>query len=669
MGQSTPDDFMEKEQQRRLALLGPTIDLSQQIPSECKRIRQRARLVEVSPQYFLQWHQAYRSQGEEGLCPDEWKTLPESLFIQGSQQAQLLGEPLDLIIPDEALLAHQAQTLGWTLQRYREWWRRYRHGGLIALVPGHNPNRHKRRTVHALPPRDFGLLNEQDVALMLYRREQLGECAEQDHLTQQEWRTLSQRTDLSISTLRRYHQNYRTYGMPGLAPRVRSDYGQFHQLSERMVEIIRSIRLTHRGWKVRTVFEMACEKAHQLEEIAPTLWQVRTICDHLPKDVVALADGRESDFRNAFRFTHPLSIPKTKVIWQVDHKEPLDIVIVDHRSERYRSPTGATRPFVTHVIDYHTRLLLNATFSYDKPDRFTVGEALRGALLTSDTKPYGGIPDEIWVDRGGELISQYVRQLCQILGITLYIGRPRHAELHGCIERLHQTFDQRFYATLPGYLLPQHGAYDRPITPELTMDEVVQRFWTYVDRYHHEEHSELHTSPLEAWNEATFTLPVDERVLDMLLLEPVWGKVGKRGIRYANHYYTHPALSLYEGQTLLFRSPSHYTAPDTIEVFDGGSWLCEAKRETGSDGPALTRDEVAQAQQAQRQHARSMITQAQHVMQSLDDSLPGTTTLPSSKKRQKPAKPPSQSQASRTQDFFDLLILQKKANQDTEPSS
>jgi hypothetical protein len=66
---------------------------------------------------------------------------------------------------------------------------------------------------------------------------------------------------------------------------------------------------------------------------------------------------------------------------------------------------------LTLVIDSASRLIMAGRFSYDPPDRFMVATAIRDAMLTDDHKPFGGVPDEIWVDNRKDLIAQHVRQL------------------------------------------------------------------------------------------------------------------------------------------------------------------------------------------------------------------------------------------------------------------
>jgi len=128
------------------------------------------------------------------------------------------------------------------------------------------------------------------------------------------------------------------------------------------------------------------------------------------------ADGREGEFRNRYRLTYPIRHDPHRVVWQIDHKAPLHILVRDLRATSHRTASGEVRPFLTLVVDSASRLMMAGLLSYDEPNRFTVAAAIRDAMLggltneTGEDKPFGGlpiggVPDEIGIDNGKDLIG------------------------------------------------------------------------------------------------------------------------------------------------------------------------------------------------------------------------------------------------------------------------
>jgi transposase InsO family protein len=390
-----------------------------------------------------------------------------------------------------------------------------------------------------------------------------------------------------------------------------------------MVEVVESLRLTHRDASIRYVYELAANYASEVGEKAPSMFQVRSICAQIPAPVRLLADGREGEFRNRYRITYPIRHDPHRIVWQVDHKAPLHVLVRDLRAPSHRTASGEVRPFLTLVVDSASRLVMTGLFSYDAPTRFTVAAAIRDAILTNERKPFGGVPDEIWIDNGKDLIARHVYQLAEGLGVKMVPGPPHEPQVRGIVERLHETLDTRLWSTLPGYVGPNSVRRNPKAKAELTVAQLDEHFQAFVERYHREVHSETGQSPLTFWQEHATPLPVDEpllRLLDVLLREPAQRRVLKAGIKYAGQRYWHPELAVLVGDYVLIRAAPHYTAPDEIEVFFEGQWRCTAFALTSPQGQALDRQVVAAAQRRQRAHARSRIRTAHETLQSIVSS-------------------------------------------------
>ncbi len=420
------------------------------------------------------------------------------------------------------------------------------------------------------PPhiRDIGALSEAELDELFRRRALLGEFAERERVSNNSLAQRALEVGISVRMLRYYHTHYRRYGLAGLAPQARTDKGKHHNLSPHMVQLIESLRLTHRDAPVRSVYELACQYAATLGETSPSPRQVRSICEQIPAAVRLLADGREGEFRNRYRLTYPIRHDPHRVVWQIDHKAPLHVMVRDLRAPSHRCSSGEIRPFLTMVVDSASRLVMAGLFSYDEPNRFTVAAAIRDAMLTSERKTFGGVPDEIWIDNGKDLIAHHVYQLAEGLGIKLVAGPPHEPQIRGIVERLHETLDTRLWSTLPGYVGPNTVERNPKAKAELTISQLDEHFRAFIDRYHNEVHSKTGQIPLEFWQQHAIPLPLDEpllRLLDILLKEPATRRVLKEGIKYAGERYWHPELSMLVGEYVLVRAAAHYTAPDEIE--------------------------------------------------------------------------------------------------------
>jgi hypothetical protein len=111
---------------------------------------------------------------------------------------------------------------------------------------------------------------------------------------------------VSSRTLWTYRRNYQQHGLAGLAPQQRSDLKLRIGISERMVKIVKGIRLSQPDLPIHEVHARACEKARRLGEFEPSEGQVRAICDEIPDYVTQIADGREDEFKSKSRITYRL---------------------------------------------------------------------------------------------------------------------------------------------------------------------------------------------------------------------------------------------------------------------------------------------------------------------------------------------------------------------------
>ena len=631
------------EAHRRLKLLGATTE-----DPRGARLGMRARQVGIPVAVLRRWHACYLRGGLDALVPTEWSELPESTWVLIEGRYAALAEFAEAETITAEGIHRLAERVGWTMRQARRWLRRYRLGGMVGLAPA-------RRTMQPSTLPDLGTLSEAQRDELFRRRTLLGELAEQEHVSNAVLAQRAEAVGVSSRTLRDYHTRFRRNGLAGLAPRGRQDKGKHHGVSAQMVQVVENLRLTHRDATVRYVYELACQHAASMGETAPSLWQVRSICAQIPAPVRLLADGREEAFRNRYRLTYPIPHDAHRIVWQIDHKAPLHVLVRDLRAPSHRTLSGEVRPYLTLVIDSASRLVMVGRFSYDPPDRFMVAAAIRDAMRMSEQKPFGGVPDEIWVDNGKDLIAHHVQQLAQGLGITLFPGPPHEPQIRGIVERFHETLDTRLWATLPGYVGRNVVERNPTAKAELSLADLEQRFRAFIDQYHQEIHSATGQTPLAFWQEHAAALPVDERLLDMLLKEPAHRHVLKEGIKYAGERYWHAELAVLVGEEVLVRVAPCYAAPDELEVFFQGQWRCTAFALSSPKGQAVQRKEVVEAQRRQRGQARRRIKAAR---EALETPPPSATEQRKGRQQAAPSHDVLAAPLSspRTPDLFDFLV-------------
>lgn len=309
------------------------------------------------------------------------------------------------------------------------------------------------------------------------------------------------------------------------------------------------------------------------------------------------------------------------MILEIDHTQ-IDVLAKDMRSKKYRTKSGEVRPWLTLALERRSRLILAAIFSYDRPDQYTVAAAIREAILTSDEKPYGGIPDIILVDNGKELLSHHVQHITQGLHIILRPCIRHQPQQKGKVERMFGTFNTRVWSEEPGYVDSDTQKRNPHARAEKTIAQLEKKLRGFIAKYNNEVHSQLKgRTPLEYWHERCFAEPIDERDLDPLLKKSKPCKVIKTGIKYRGRLYWHRALGGHVGKWVFVRAVPSYAAPDDIEVFDRDDWICTAFAIDSEMGKAVTAEDVRAAQREQREQAWDRIHTSRAAVQQVDTEI------------------------------------------------
>ena len=593
-------------------------------------LRDRARQVGISSQYLWAWLQAYHEHGREGLVPTCWKPLDDASREVVRERLALLGEIADAVeVTQEQILAiaPDRELSDRTKMRL---FLRYRIGGLWGLAPHYNPEKTLPPARKTPPKRAAGTLDEAAFAEIDRRYQLLGDMLIkqvriQGKASRKAVKARALEMGCSEKRLWNYLADYREYGLVGLAPRERSDKGSSHIIGPRMRSVITGLLLPRRRrLSINKVYAEACRRARALGEPEPSKGQIRAISASIPRPDKLLAEGREKEFKNKYGITYGMAYLDAwdpQVILEIDHTQ-IDVLAKDIRPEKIRAKSGEIRPWLTLCLERRSRLIMAAIFGYDRPDQYTVAAAIREAILVTDDKPYGGVPDIILVDNGKELLSHHIQHITQGLHIILRPCIRHQPQQKGRVERKFGTLNTRVWCDLPGYVDSNVQKRNPHAKAELTIAQLEEKLREYIARYNNEVHSQLKgRTPLEYWQEHCFAEQKDERELDPLLMKAKTCKVLKTGIKYLNRLYWHRALGDLVGKSVLVRSAPNYTPPDDIEVFERDTWICTAFSIDSEVGRAMIAKAVRDAQREQREQVWKRIHEARAAVEQVDTEI------------------------------------------------
>jgi len=180
-----------------------------------------------------------------------------------------------------------------------------------------------------------------------------------------------------------------------------------------------------------------------------------------------------------------------------------------------------------------------------------------------------GVPESVRTDNGKDYVSELFCGALRSMEIDHEICTPFASEEKGTIERALKTMSHSILDLLPGFI--GHSVADRKqiearksfaerimkresvVDVELTSDELQEKLNDWVEYvYERKSHSGLDgKSPFEqftSWTGAIRRIK-DERALDMLLAEVAGERtIGKKGVRFGNHFYFSDGLFEYAGQ-------------------------------------------------------------------------------------------------------------------------
>ena len=161
-------------------------------------------------------------------------------------------------------------------------------------------------------------------------------------------------------------------------------------MSDKLKEAIEGLALHKPPLPIAALYRQVLKLSQDRGEKPPSYGTVFNIVRGLPADLVTLAHEGTKAYSNAFELVHRREADEPNAIWQADHT-PLDILLT-------RPEGAAAKPWLTTVIDDHSRAVAGYFLSFENPSTLHTSLALRQAIWRKE--------DSRWVVCGICLIQQ-----------------------------------------------------------------------------------------------------------------------------------------------------------------------------------------------------------------------------------------------------------------------
>lgn len=425
---------------------------------------------------------------------------------------------------------------------------------------------------------------------------------------------------LPFRTAQRWVSRYRRYGLAGLTRAGRADQGRRRRLSAELCHFAEGLALQRPPFSPGAIYREVCRVAREKGQDPPGYHTVYNVVRAIPEDLRTLGVEGAKAYRDAYDLVHRREAERPNEIWQADHTQ-LDLWAI-------RDDGQPARPWLTVIIDDHSRAIAGFSFSFDSPSALRTSLALRQAIWRKADVHWiiFGIPEVLYTDNGSDFTSIHLEQVAADLKLRLIFSTPGHPRGRGRIERFFETVNQMFLSDLPGHI-GQGGVLGKPA---LTLTELDRRFAGFLREYHERPHGETKAPPQERWQQGGFVPRMAESLeqLDLLLLTVAkTRKIQADGVRFQGMRYIDPTLAAYVGETVVLR----YDPRDMAEVrlFHGGKFLCRAICPELAGQTVALRD-IRLARDQRRRDLRATLRERRETVESLLDLRRGSSPVPAS---------------------------------------
>lgn len=368
-----------------------------------------------------------------------------------------------------------------------------------------------------------------------------------------------------IRTARRWLAHYQQKGLSGLARPIRSDAGG-HKLPQDLKRMVEGLALRKPPSSVATIHRRVSAIAKARNWPAPSYGVVYAIVRALDPAMVTLAHDGQAAFRDRYELIHRHRADAPNALWQADHTA-LDIFIVDANGK-------IVRPWLTTVIDDHSRAIAGYTVFLGAPSALQTSLALRQAIWRKPDPAWAvcGIPDGLYVDHGSDFTSHHLDQVAAALRFRIVFSTVARPQGRGKVERLFGTLNSELLRELPGHIVK-----GKPATPpKLTLADLDSAIGDYIgNTYNVRVHSQTGDTPLNLWRGDGWLPRMPESLEDLDLLLVMVAKprtVRRDGIHFQGLRYIDPTLAAYVGEPVTIRFDPRDLSE--LRVFHRTRFLC-----------------------------------------------------------------------------------------------
>lgn len=352
---------------------------------------------------------------------------------------------------------------------------------------------------------------------------------------------------VSVRTARRWLARYRAEGPAGLGRPPRPEAGT-RKFAQELVELIEGMALLKPPLSIATIHRRASAIAKEKGWRLASYGSVRTIICQLDPAMITLAHEGHVAFRDRYELVYRHRAERPNATWQTDHTE-LDILILDANGK-------VTRPWLTTVIDDHSRAIAGYMVFLGAPSALNTSLALRQAIWrkANPAWPVCGIPDVLYVDHGSDFTSIHLEQVAADLRFQLIYSAIARPQGRGKVERLFGPINTELLPELPGSL--RAGKPASP--PRLSLPELDAAISTYiVSNYNTRMHGEFGAAPVDVWRGDGWLprMPETLEELDALLVMVAKPRMVHRdGIHFEGLRFVDPTLAAYVGEPVMIRA-------------------------------------------------------------------------------------------------------------------
>lgn len=305
---------------------------------------------------------------------------------------------------------------------------------------------------------------------------------------------------------RRAREGEATYGnrFAGLVTRISARGNRLRKISPQAIQVMNRVIdeevMAADQPQLTFCYGLVCNQCHEAGAIPPSEKTFRAEIKRRRHEAVALArQGRKAAYGDSeFQWHLDQSTPRHGErpfeVGHIDHTE-VDVQLVDSRCGG-----NLGRPWLTILMDAHTRVILAFFLSFDPPS-YRSGMA----VIRECVRHHGRIPKTIVVDQGSDFESLYFEALLARMASHKKSRPAAKGRFGSVIERIFGISNQALFHNLAGNnqalqrprsMVPSHDPRTRAVW---TLPALTGAFEDFVDKvYGNRIHPALGTSPRQA---------------------------------------------------------------------------------------------------------------------------------------------------------------------------